>query len=292
MYFFTADEHYSHKNIIIHCDRPFESAEEMDSVLIENHNSIVKPGDTVIHGGDFCFTSKQDIAESYLKQLNGNHIVLRGSHDYWLKDGHEIWEKKIEDEHVVVCHYAMRVWPRSHFNSWQLYGHSHGRLDPVGKQWDVGVDNNNYHPVSFEELKKIMSESPDNPNRLLKFNEDFTVPSSFLDEFANSILESMRLIDTDYGYEHSHIVGSLLADRKKLLELSKMSKMYNILNNLWDSLTSISLTMMNIPADQLTIALDFQGSRSDSGVKLKRFVFKNLEAQVVPEPRAFERTME
>jgi calcineurin-like phosphoesterase family protein len=40
----------------------------------------------------------------------------------------------------------MRVWPRSHHNSWQLYGHSHGKLLPIGKQWDIGVDNNDFYP--------------------------------------------------------------------------------------------------------------------------------------------------
>ena len=31
---------------------------------------------------------------------------------------------------VVLCHYAMRVWDRSHYGSWHLYGHSHGNLPP------------------------------------------------------------------------------------------------------------------------------------------------------------------
>jgi calcineurin-like phosphoesterase family protein len=62
----------------------------------------------------------------------------------------------------------MRVWPRSHYNSWQLYGHSHGRLEPVGKQWDVGVDNNNFYPVSFDQLVEIMKNRPDNFNLVKK----------------------------------------------------------------------------------------------------------------------------
>jgi hypothetical protein len=57
--------------------------------------------------------------------LNGTNIFLKGSHDYWLKGTkfHEIWEGRIEKQYVVVCHYAMRTWARSHYNSWQLYGH-------------------------------------------------------------------------------------------------------------------------------------------------------------------------
>lgn len=166
MYYFTADEHFGHANIIKYCRRPYDTVEEMDAALIELHNSIVKDGDTVVHAGDFYFGNKEEEAKAYLDRLNGRHIVLRGSHDYWLKDGHEIWEKKVGDHYVVACHYAMRVWPRSHYNSWQVYGHSHGRLEPVGKQWDVGVDNNNYLPVSLKLLESIMSDRPDNPNKL------------------------------------------------------------------------------------------------------------------------------
>lgn len=50
MYWFTADEHYGHHNskgtgIIDYCNRPFNSIEEMDAKLIENHNSVVGKGD-------------------------------------------------------------------------------------------------------------------------------------------------------------------------------------------------------------------------------------------------------
>ncbi len=155
MYFFTADQHYGHNNIIKHCNRPFDSVEDMDKVLIDNHNSVVEDRDIVIHVGDFCWHKKKDKVSKYIKQLNGQHIFIKGSHDYWLKDRF-IWEKKIEEQWVVACHYAMRTWSRSHYGSWMLHGHSHGRLDHMKNQWDVGVDNNYYTPVSFDELDIIM----------------------------------------------------------------------------------------------------------------------------------------
>jgi len=80
------------------------------------------------------------------------------------KQSTQIWEKRIYEQVVVVCHYAMRVWPKSHYNSWQLYGHSHGRLGGIGKQYDIGVDNNNFYPVSFNEICEIMQNKPDNSN--------------------------------------------------------------------------------------------------------------------------------
>ena len=170
-YFFTADEHYNHKNIIKYCNRPFESIEEMNTTIVERHNEIVGYSDLVIHAGDFTLDKDWKIAQMFYKRLNGRHIFLKGSHDYWLNSRYgreynpgEIWERTVNGVYIVICHYAMRVWARSHYNSWMLYGHSHGTLEPIGKQHDVGVDNNNFYPVSFEQLKTIMANRPDNPN--------------------------------------------------------------------------------------------------------------------------------
>lgn len=157
MYFFTGDEHYGHVRICEYTGRPFQTVEEMDEALISNHNEIVGKNDIVVHMGDFTL-AKKDIATKYIKRLKGSHIFLKGSHDRWLTGANQIWEKKIDDLYIVVCHYAMRTWPRSHYGSYQLYGHSHGTLDPIGLQWDVGVDNNNFYPVPLDDLRGIMSE--------------------------------------------------------------------------------------------------------------------------------------
>lgn len=171
MLYFTSDEHYGHKNVIKYCNRPFADTEEMDYYLITKHNELVKGNDTVIHVGDFTLMGLNPALE-YISKLNGSHIFLQGSHDYWLEKSNlpliQIWEKKVHDVYLVACHYAMRTWPRSHYNSWQLFGHSHGNLNGIGKQYDVGVDNNDFTPVSFEKLKKIIDSLPDNFNCVKK----------------------------------------------------------------------------------------------------------------------------
>lgn len=140
----------------------------MDEELIKRHNEVVRPDDIVIHAGDFTLGSQQ-FAENIIKRLNGLHKFIRGSHDYWRGAKHPtMWEKDIDGQYVVVCHYAMRTWPRSHYNSWQLYGHSHGGLPSFGKSYDIGVDNNNFYPVSFEQLKIIMGGLEDNFNLVQK----------------------------------------------------------------------------------------------------------------------------
>ena len=93
MYFFTADEHYGHKNIIKYCRRLFSSVEEMDAILINRHNEVVRREDTVIHAGDFTL-AKRSRMEWYRKQLVGTHIFLMGSHDKWTPPPYIfIWEK-------------------------------------------------------------------------------------------------------------------------------------------------------------------------------------------------------
>jgi calcineurin-like phosphoesterase family protein len=168
MIWFTADEHYGHTNIIKYCNRPFSNVDEMDDSIIKNHNSVVDFTDTVYHVGDFTLRDSRE-AENYIRRLNGNHIFIDGSHDKWL-DRHPrnrgyMIEIKHNGQLIIACHYAMRRWPRSHYGSWQVYGHTHGRLAPEGLQWDVGIDNNKFFPISFDNLKSIFDKwIKDNPD--------------------------------------------------------------------------------------------------------------------------------
>ena len=165
--YFTADPHFQHANIIKYCNRPFKSIQEHDEILIINWNSVVMPGDLIYIVGDFGFGD----LESILKRLNGTKILVTGSHDkstlkypkYFAKISPLI-EVTIEDQPIVLCHYAMRVWGRSHYGSWHLYGHSHGNLEGSGKSFDIGVDCHNFFPWSFKQIKEKMDTRPDNFN--------------------------------------------------------------------------------------------------------------------------------
>jgi calcineurin-like phosphoesterase family protein len=168
MFFFTADTHLGHDNIIRYCNRPFASVDEMDETIIKNWNSVVSKTDTVYHLGDFSFKNPL----IYLRRLNGNIILIEGNHDKGDLTGfssvHKMKTIVIEKTTIVLCHFAMRVWEKSHFNSWHCYGHSHGELASLGKSYDVGVDNNSFMPISFDELYTIMQKLPDNENWLEK----------------------------------------------------------------------------------------------------------------------------
>ncbi len=163
MIWFTADTHFGHKNIIKHCDRPFDSVEEMDETMISNWNDRVQKGDRIYHLGDFAVYCSTEHAHNILKRLNGEIFLIRGNHDKTVKslEGkfafvRDYYELKYKPIHVCLFHYALRTWRGRHYGSWHLYGHSHGSLPPLKgeKCCDVGVDVWDYSPVSIEELQE------------------------------------------------------------------------------------------------------------------------------------------
>ncbi|HME52611.1 MAG TPA: phosphoesterase [Candidatus Lokiarchaeia archaeon] len=178
MIWFTADFHLTHANIIKYCKRPFISVEEMDSTLLDNLASQVKPGDQLYYLGDLSF--KADAANVFFELMKGVNIhFITGNHDskavISLARRHcasvtSLQDIEIDGQAITLCHYAMRVWNGSHFNAWQLYGHSHGTLPSVGKQHDVGVDANDFFPVALDGIKRIMEDKPDNFDRLAPEN--------------------------------------------------------------------------------------------------------------------------
>lgn len=167
--FFTGDTHYGHSRIIEYSHRPFDDVDEMNEMLIQNWNSVVKPGDLVYHLGDFALCDAEH-STKIVKRLNGQKYLVFGNHDKALRKdksflGHWIWAKDMADitvgsQRIVLLHYAMLVWNQSHRGAWQLHGHSHGSLEesPNRLQADVGVDCWNQFPVSFDELAKKMAK--------------------------------------------------------------------------------------------------------------------------------------
>jgi len=56
---FTADQHFGHKNIIGYSGRPFADVEEMTEELVRRHNACVAPEDTTYHVGDFSLDERK-----------------------------------------------------------------------------------------------------------------------------------------------------------------------------------------------------------------------------------------
>ena len=141
----------------------------MDAQLIKNWNNTVSAEDTVYILGDVFFCAK-DKAHSILDQLNGNLFLLLGNHDNIIKNNvdllkrftilPEIYFGKIEDRHVHMCHYPMLSWNISFHGSFMLHGHVHNNqpTDGQNRRYDVGVDANNYKPVSWNHIKSTLDK--------------------------------------------------------------------------------------------------------------------------------------
>jgi calcineurin-like phosphoesterase family protein len=162
---FTSDFYFGHFNIIRYCNRPFGNTEEMDACIVDRMNAHVKPNDTLYFLGDFCMGSVEKVA-AYRKRLNCKTIhLVEGNHDKVTRKSQSIFaswsslsEIHVGKQGIVLCHYAMRVWPHSGRGAWQLYGHSHGNLpdDPLSLSMDVGVDTHDFRPWHFDEIQAIM----------------------------------------------------------------------------------------------------------------------------------------
>jgi calcineurin-like phosphoesterase family protein len=175
MIYFTSDLHFRHKNILtIGKGRPFGTVEEMEGVLIKNWNKKVNPTDDIYVLGDVFWGQNSEQIRKIMAKLNGIKHLIVGNHDRIMPNEqsgcwNEIVHYKeiiIDKQKVVLSHYPIFEWCGYYYGSYHFYGHTHGSLDlskytamtprPNLNCWDVGVDNNNFEPVSFEEIcKKI-----------------------------------------------------------------------------------------------------------------------------------------
>ena len=176
--FFTSDTHFGHNNIMKFCQRPWKTVEEMDNALIQNWNSVVEENDIVFHLGDFAFAPNWRWKE-LLEKLNGRIYLIMGNHDVSRWPGDKVMELfervenqmllKIDGYKVYLNHFPFLCYAGTYRNpkiaSMQLFGHVHMHDNSVGKdderlqylfpyQYDVGVDNNNYTPISWEEVRE------------------------------------------------------------------------------------------------------------------------------------------
>ena len=149
----------------------------MDNALIANWNSVVPEDGIVVHCGDFMLPHKTGDKEyvKIWKKLNFKTLVLcRGNHDridcgtYVYKDKTvivvDIAKIYVEGIDIIACHYPISAYPADY----NVFGHIHTLsdgtcdgedadvIDKLKKtQYDVGVDQNGYTPVSYRNLMDI-----------------------------------------------------------------------------------------------------------------------------------------
>jgi len=174
-YLFSSDYHFFHKNILKYENRPFDSVEKMNSEIVRRHNERVTNNDILFFLGDLGFFASAMKVErgegmpiralDLFNQMNGIKYRVRGNHD---KQSNKLYipiksiyldisglriqlihrpdEADIENVNLVIC------------------GHCHGKFktkEVLNKKKipilfiNVSVENNNYYPYTWDEIKSI-----------------------------------------------------------------------------------------------------------------------------------------
>jgi calcineurin-like phosphoesterase family protein len=190
--FFTSDSHANHENIIKFCKRPFENSKQMDEELIKKWNEKVPKDGIVFHLGDFAWGG-YNVWKNFREQLNGKIYLIKGNH--CLKNltttAKELFEIvtfqmriEIEGRKIWLNHFPLLCYSGTYRDlqglEYNLFGHVHlsnimsrnnGKdterclemLFPT--QYDVGVDFNDFSPISWYEVnEKIQKQIENNTN--------------------------------------------------------------------------------------------------------------------------------
>lgn len=180
--YFCSDFHLSHRNVLKFDNRPYSTVEEMHVDLIKKWNSVIKDDDIIYYLGDLSMGNK-NVTNWFINSLNGKIHFILGNHDK-MKDiikfnrwehvyeyGTEINVKDddiknargIGYQRIIMSHYPILSWNKSHYGSWHIHGHCHGSLMKEFPEYyerkviDVGCNVIGYKPLSYTETKIIMS---------------------------------------------------------------------------------------------------------------------------------------
>lgn len=174
-----SDTHFHHANILKFTDAEgnlvrgsrFQTVEEMDECMLENWNSVVKPGDKVYHLGDVMMGTHEQFRKFWPK-LNGSKRLIVGNHDdikYLAQNGFfakiQMWRMFPEFglllSHVPVHETSARRYPPKDnpesvtevFQMLNVHGHIHQNASPTEYHRCVCVEHIDYTPINIEELR-------------------------------------------------------------------------------------------------------------------------------------------
>jgi len=167
---FTADNHFSHFNIIKYANRPFKSSEGMDYEIVRRYQEKVKDEDTVYFIGDFSLRGAgyRNWYKKMLDNLPGTKILILGSHDelnpfmyvdVGFQSVHTFLDFQFSGEFKEHLHYYLHHDPAASIIApdvtW-LVGHVHTLFLRQKNCYNVGVDVHNFFPVSIDEVRESL----------------------------------------------------------------------------------------------------------------------------------------
>lgn len=169
-----SDTHFFHANILRFTDDEgnlirgsrFSSVEEMNQCMLDNWNSVVKPGDKVYHLGDVFMGDKEQFVK-YWSKLNGKKNLIVGNHDdiKWMAQKElfsKIYMWRMFTEfgllltHVPIHESGLRRGAPTDETAPMLlniHGHIHQNPSPTEHHRCVCVEHIDYTPINIEELR-------------------------------------------------------------------------------------------------------------------------------------------
>lgn len=168
----TSDQHLFHDNVLKFTNnegspiRPgFTDIDHMNQTILDNWNSVVKPGDIVYHLGDVVMGRPEGF-QSFFNKFHGSKRLIVGNHDEikWLApmgifQKVTMWRMFIEYgmlfTHVPVHESSLNRGDKKLLN---VHGHIHHNNSPMGNYVNLCVEKTNYTPVHIDAIPELWKE--------------------------------------------------------------------------------------------------------------------------------------
>lgn len=179
MIWFTSDLHLGHKSVIQMQDRPFSDVTEMNEMLIQNINNVVKPTDKLYILGDVSHHISPEETSELVRRIHGRKYLIFGNHDLVQNPEKCPYNPALFEfegpylklnaygQNFILMHYPLLSWDKVRHGSVMLHGHIHS--DPSYnereiasgiRRYDVGVDANGYAPISIDTVLDWVKRTP------------------------------------------------------------------------------------------------------------------------------------
>lgn len=169
---FVSDTHFCHENILKFTGddgqliRPgFASVEDMNERMVNNWNSVVRPGDKVYHLGDVAFKTQEKNAElmKLLSRLSGSKTLILGNHDkgkdpLLLHHFQNIVLWKGFGEGGFTCSHIPLRLDSLRDGRVNVHGHIHQNLIDDPHYINLCVEHCNYTPVHYDQIVQTIKD--------------------------------------------------------------------------------------------------------------------------------------
>ena len=169
--YFSSDLHFSHANIILYCNRPFQTIDEMNKTIIEHFNKTLDKESILFLLGDIALGVDLENIKELLESIKckEKHLII-GNHDTDRKI--DLYKEnnlfnsisyadliKTDYYSFYLSHYPALM--ERHNKLFNLSGHTHIKNNEENIKnniYNVGVDAHNFYPVSLNNIINDIKE--------------------------------------------------------------------------------------------------------------------------------------